>query len=215
MMHESFAAAGWAALPGLLDLQAVRDLSTLVNAALAPGPHAGMNRRGNDLAPLRWNDPVVARMLGSERCVGRIRAALDPPDLKWLSGYVSTKAPRTPALWWHQDWWCWDHPVSFHDAPSQVALLCYLGDTDAENGTLRLLPGSHRRSLPIHAVLPEPHGPDANTLAADHPAMMDCAGQVTFCAKAGDAALLDYRLLHGTHPNCSERRRDCVLLSFI
>ena len=42
----------------------------------------------------------------------------------------------------------------------------------------------------------------------DHP------GQVTLSVRAGDAVLLDYRLLHGTHPNRSAERRDCVLLSF-
>jgi hypothetical protein len=33
-------------------------------------------------------------------------------------------------------------------------------------------------------------------------------------ARAGDAVVLDYRLLHGTHPNASSKRRDCLLLSF-
>jgi hypothetical protein len=32
-----------------------------------------------------------------------------------ISGYLSVKEPRTGALDWHQDWWCWDHPVSFEE----------------------------------------------------------------------------------------------------
>jgi ectoine hydroxylase-related dioxygenase (phytanoyl-CoA dioxygenase family) len=40
-------------------------------------------------------------------------------------------------------------------------------------------------------------------------------GQITIEVRAGDAVLLDYRLLHGTHANASPERRDCILLSFI
>jgi ectoine hydroxylase-related dioxygenase (phytanoyl-CoA dioxygenase family) len=46
------------------------------------------------------------------------------------------------------------------------------------------------------------------------PAPNDQPGQATLSARAGDAVLLDYRLLHGTHPNASAERRDCVQLSF-
>ena len=44
--------------------------------------------------------------------------------------------------------------------------------------------------------------------------MDDHPDQVTLAADAGDAVVIDYRLLHGTHPNRTGARRDCVLLSF-
>jgi ectoine hydroxylase-related dioxygenase (phytanoyl-CoA dioxygenase family) len=145
--------------------------------------------------------------------VRAVAEATGGDDLRWISGYVSVKEPRTPALAWHQDWWCWEHPVSLRPEPVQVALLCYLSDTGERNGALRVLPGSHRASGPLHAAVR-----DAETRgvepAPDHAAMRDQAGQVTFAAAAGDAVVLDYRLLHGTHPNASAERRDCVLLSF-
>jgi ectoine hydroxylase-related dioxygenase (phytanoyl-CoA dioxygenase family) len=143
-----------------------------------------------------------------------LRAGLGAGDLKWISGYVSLKEPHSPALWWHQDWWCWDHPISYRRAAAQVAVLCYLGDTTADNGALRVLPGSHYRSLPIHAALPEPHTAVASGLEPAHPALRDHPEQLTLCLSPGDAVVLDYRLLHGTHANASESRRDCVLLSF-
>jgi ectoine hydroxylase-related dioxygenase (phytanoyl-CoA dioxygenase family) len=34
------------------------------------------------------------------------------------------------------------------------------------------------------------------------------------CVRAGDAVVLDYRLLHGTLPNASLNGRDAILLSF-
>ncbi|HKW86459.1 MAG TPA: phytanoyl-CoA dioxygenase family protein, partial [Nitrospiraceae bacterium] len=54
----------------------------------------------------------------------------------------------------------------------------------------------------------------ANDLAQGHMAMCDQADQVTLCLEAGDAVVIDYRLLHGTHGNMSAERRDCLLLSF-
>jgi ectoine hydroxylase-related dioxygenase (phytanoyl-CoA dioxygenase family) len=104
--------------------------------------------------------------------------------------------------------------VSFRAPASQIAVLCYLSDADETNGALRVLPGSHLRYTPLHEMLPEPHGDEANRLALDHPAMSDAPGQVTMRVRAGDAVALDYRLLHGTHANASKLRRDAILLSF-
>jgi hypothetical protein len=206
---------GYGLLPAFVGQDELARLREDVDKTASSTPDPIMARPGNHLFPLRWNDPAVARLLNSWRRRARLQGLLRAPDLRWLSAYVSSKGPRTPALWWHQDWWCWDHPVSFRRAPAQVAVLCYLSDTDEQNGALRVLPGSHCATTSLHAALPEAHGLDANTAPTDHPAMRDAPGQVTIAAAAGDAVVIDYRLLHGTHANASLDRRDCILLSFI
>jgi phytanoyl-CoA dioxygenase PhyH len=210
-----FQSNGWDLIPGFLDQTEVGRTAASLNEVLSLPRPPCMTRPGNDLVPLRWNDRIVARILDSPWRMQRVLGLLHARDLKWLSGYVSTKAPYSPALWWHQDWWCWDHPVSLRRSATQVAVLCYLTQTSETNGAVRLLPGSHLKSTAMHAQLPEPHGEYANGLSLDHPAMIDSPGQVTVPVNAGDAVLLDYRLLHGTHANASPQRRDCVLLSFI
>lgn len=204
---------GFAELPALVGPQELVTLRVLLERQTASLDGA-CERPHNTLLPLRWDDPIVARVLGDRARVARLRERVAASDLRWISGYVSIKEPRTPPLWWHQDWWCWDHPVSFRAAPAQLALLIYLGDTDSGNGALRVLPGSHLRSSPIHARLPEAHGEAAAELDAAHPALADLPGQVTLSLRAGDAVVLDYRLLHGTHENASELRRDALLLTF-
>jgi ectoine hydroxylase-related dioxygenase (phytanoyl-CoA dioxygenase family) len=164
--------------------------------------------------PLRWNDPVVRLVLGSERRIARLAEALHATDLRWVSGYLSIKEPHSPALWWHQDWWCWDHPATYRPEAAQVAVLCYPGPTDESNAALRVLPGSHRASTELHAVLPEAHADEARGLPATHPAISDHPDQITLRLRAGDAVALDYRLLHGTHANTTARRRDGVILNF-
>jgi ectoine hydroxylase-related dioxygenase (phytanoyl-CoA dioxygenase family) len=173
----------------------------------------GCERPHNRLVPLRWNSRVVDLILENHTRRRMIRDVASAEDLRWISGYVSIKEPSTPPLWWHQDWWCWDHPVSLRSAAPQVALLIYLSPTNERSGALRVLPGSHRSSVPLHRRLPEAHAQDA-PVSLEHPALADHPDQVTLGLRPGDAVMIDYRLLHGTHPNSSAARRDSVLLSF-
>jgi Phytanoyl-CoA dioxygenase (PhyH) len=101
----------------------------------------------NTLLPLRWCDPIVSSLLECARRVRAIRDAVGATDLRWISGYVSIKDQRSGPFSWHQDWWCWDHPVTFRRSAPQIAVLCYLDGTNRERGALRLLPGSHHRSV--------------------------------------------------------------------
>lgn len=213
-MTPGFEAEGYALLPRFLDRDELARAAALVDAALARPLPAGCERPHNTLVPLRFDDPLVALVASSPRRLERLRAALAAPDLRFVSAYVSVKGPSSGALWWHQDWWCWQHPVSYRRAAAQAAVLCYLGATGTRSGALRLLPGTHHRSLPLHALLPEAHSTAATALGTEHPALADQPDQLTVSARAGDAAALDYRLLHGTHANDAGGRRDCLLLSF-
>lgn len=208
-----FAADGYVVLDGFLDETLLADLQPAVEIALAAPPMPGCERPHNRLAPLRWNDAIVQRIISRADRMQTLAANIGASDLRWISGYVSVKEARSESLWWHQDWWCWQHPVSLRPAAAQVALLCYLSDTGSHNGALRVLPGSHRRSIPLHATLPAAHDNDAQ-LPHDHAVFSDHPDQVTFSVRAGDAVVIDYRVLHGTHPNQSIQRRDSMLLSF-
>jgi ectoine hydroxylase-related dioxygenase (phytanoyl-CoA dioxygenase family) len=145
--------------------------------------------------------------------MSRLGEVADAEDLRWISGYLSLKEPHSPALRCHQDWWCWDHSTSFATQAPQVAVLCNLDQTEDRNAALRVLPGSHRASASLHAALPKAHAPDADALGPAHPAMRDHPDQLTLRLRAGDAVVIDYRLLHGTHANATGARRDCVLLT--
>ncbi len=210
----AFVRDGFVVLDRFLDGSEVAEVQAAIESLVASSPASACSRPHNTLLPLRWNDRIVRLLLASERRVEVLIETLCADELKWISGYVSIKEARSPALWWHQDWWCWDHAISYRRAAAQVAVLCYLTATDAHNGALRVLPGSHHRSSRIHASLPEAHAHAANDLEPEHVAMSDHPDQVTLCLKAGDAVAIDYRLLHGTHGNASDARRDCILLSF-
>ena len=209
----TFADDGYGVVRGVVGDDVLRAARAEAERALRAPAVEGCERPHNRLVPLRWNDALVDLLLSRSRAAGAVADVTRADDPRWISGYLSVKEPRSPALWWHQDWWCWNHPVSLRAAAPQVALLLYLSDTSERSGALRVLPGSHRRSVPLHAVLPEAHR-RGEGLPLDHPALDDQPEQVTVPVRAGDGVVLDYRLLHGTHPNASADRRDCVLLSF-
>ena len=148
-------------LEGFLDPALVAALRCEVDLALQAPQIAGCERPHNRLVPLRWDDRAVDLILEDANRRRAVVALTGGDDLRLISGYVSVKEPRTPALWWHQDWWCWDHPVSLRPAAPQVALLCYLSDTSDHSGALRVLPGSHHASVPLHATLLDAHGQGA------------------------------------------------------
>ncbi len=212
--RPSLSADGYVRLPHFLsshEVGAVREPIRGLRAARAVG---ACERPNNTLVPLRWNDTAVGTVLRDARRVARLRTGSSGTDLRWISGYCSIKDPQSGPLWWHQDWWCWNHAVTRETEAAQVALLCYLDDTTTTTGALRVLPGSHLRSHRIHEVLPAAHRDAAHASEPGHPVTSDQRDQVSLEVGAGDAVLLDYRLLHGTHANASDRRRDCLILNF-
>lgn len=210
----SFDHYGYQVLKGFLNKGENTRIRALVESTLRAPHEMACARPNNTLVPLRWNDSIVTSLLESERRIRLLRETVAADDLRWISGYISIKEPQSRALWWHSDWWCWDHPISFQPQAAQVAVLTYLDSTRMENGALRVLPGSHHKSAQVHAILPEAHSKSAEALDPEHEAMRDLPGEVTLDLESGDAVVIDYRLLHGTHPNSSSARRDCVLLSF-
>lgn len=208
---EEFRRAGFVVLADLLRSQHLPLARAAAERAVAAPAGISCERPNNTLVPLRW-DSVLVELVAEAR--DRIIAAVGARDLRWISGYVSVKEPHSPPLWWHQDWWAWDHEISGHPEAAQVAVLCYLCDTTVRTGALRVLPGSHASSVDLHAVLPEAHSDESTALDPTHPAMVDQPGQVSLELRAGDAVVTDYRLLHGTHANAGDHRRDCILLSF-
>jgi hypothetical protein len=212
--HASIGRDGYAVLPHLLSRSDVRALRARVPGLRATRAVGACKRPNNTFVPLRWDDAPVVTVLRDRVRARRIQIASCATDLRWISGYLSIKDPRSGALWWHQDWWCWSHSVTRRAEAAQVALVCYLADTTVSTGALRLLPGSHLESRSIHGILPAAHRDEACALSAGHPVTADQPGQVTLQLRAGDAVVFDYRLLHGTHPNTAEHRRDALILNF-
>ena len=125
---------------------------------------------------------------------------------------ILTKEPKGPPLYWHQDWMRWNDPISTTPWPQTIFLNYYLTDTSVENGCLKMIPGSHRRRIPLHDKLVPAHEQGARFIEEDHPIMFgDDPGQVYVPVKAGSLVLGDARVLHAAGRNVTDERRTLVL----
>ena len=203
---------GYCLVPGVLDppsLGAVRKMAEAALATVGPEHRAQWKSQGSLVA--LSDHPASAELIAHPA----LRATFGRMGLggaRFSSGYVISKPPGGPALFWHQDWWGWRHPISRTGRIAQIALFLYMTDTRRENGCLRVIPGSHRRRHPLHEVI-DAHDP---ALAAvehpDDPAFASHPDQVDVPVTAGDVVIADARLIHGAHPNRTDRERTNITL---
>ncbi|MFV0129808.1 phytanoyl-CoA dioxygenase family protein [Streptomyces sp. HMX112] len=214
-LTQRMATDGFCLIPGALDPQLVDRLRALAERKLDSEKRDHFERYAHhgSLIPIHVEDDPHADVLTSPALDDAFRR-LGFTDPRWISGYVISKPPGSPGLWWHQDWWAWDHELSFADRPAQIFCMLYLQHTDRENGALRVVPGSHRGHHELNDILPEPHTVDIENQPPDSVSHLPVPGELTIEADPGDLVIGDVRVLHATHPNTSGARRTAVDLLF-
>jgi hypothetical protein len=204
---------GVTVVPGVLDARLLARLRRHSAALLdaLPAEERARTRSTGSLIHIAA-DPVFAELIAWAPALASLER-LGLGGARFSSGYVISKPPGGPPLFWHQDWWGWSDPLSYGEEPLQVFLMYYLTDTTPENGCLRLVPGSHRRYHPLHDLLPSAHG-EALARASDpeHPAFRPVEGEVALPVRAGDLVIGDARLLHGAYANRSDAERTLITL---
>lgn len=203
---------GFAVAPGLLPPDLIAHLQA-ESARILPTidrDHRERNRSQGSLVQLA-DHPGYAPLIGA----AELRAAfagMGFRDTRFTSGYLISKPPRSPALFWHQDWWGWDEPLSYTETIAQMFVMVYLTDTSPANGCLRAIPGSHRRSHPLHKAI-KAHDESLSRVAdPDHPLYQMHADAVPIAVRAGDVVFGDARLIHSAFPNDSGSDRSLLTL---
>jgi hypothetical protein len=158
-------------------------------------------------------DPIFAELITLPAAVDVLRQ-MGWPNPTFSDGYVISKPPQSPRLFWHYDWFIWEDAYAYtRTDPPQVAFMYYLTDTARANGCLRAIPGSHIAHNPLHDLLVEPHsGALANARDLNNPAFGDRPDETDLPARAGDVMIVDARLLHASHGNQSNDRRTVITL---
>ena len=203
---------GYCHVPGVLDPGFLRTVQEMAAAALTTvgAEHRAQWRSQGSLVALADHPPFAALIACPDLQEMFSRMRLD--GTRFTSGYIISKPPGGPALFWHQDWWGWRHPISRTGRIAQIALFLYLTDTRRENGCLRVIPGSHRRPHPLHDVI-DAHDPALAAVENPHdPVYASHPDEVDVPVTAGDVVVADARLIHGAHPNRSGRERTNITL---
>ena len=175
-------------------------------------PAVDFKYQGQHVVESGANNETIRRLLEWEPS----RAALEAigyGDFRAAGSVILlTKDPGEPALYWHQDWMQWNDPYSLSPWPQTAFLSYYLQDTSPENGCLKVIPGTHRRRIPLHDQLVPAHEQGARFVEEDHPVMFgDHPDQRDVSVKAGSLTIADARLLHSTYRNRTGVRRTLVL----
>ena len=204
---------GFCLLEGIIEDDMLARLREVTGGVIArqEAAHFEQNRAQGSLIRIT-EDPFMARLIAYPPMLAAL-ARLGFPDPKFGSGFIISKPPKSPPLFWHQDARFWNDPISYTPRTIQCFLMIYLVDTTPHNGCLRLIPGSHLRRHRLHDALPDAHEADlsrADDLA--NLAFQRAEGEVDVPVKAGDVVMGSARLLHAAHGNQSDQRRTNITL---
>lgn len=212
--HRQLLERGSTCVPDVLPAELLERLRSVTDRMVDAQSEAARNWARSQGSMLSIHgDPIFAELVTMPAALNVLRQ-MGWANETFTDGYVISKPPDSPRLFWHYDWFAWEDAYSYNRTdPPQVAFMYYLTDTNRHNGCLRVLPGSHVAHNPLHDLLVEPHsGTLANARDLDNPAFGDRPDEVDVPARAGDLLVVDARLLHASHGNQSGDRRTVITL---
>ena len=152
-----------------------------------------------------WNragDSVYGLAARCEKVVDTAEALIGEPVYHFQSK-LTAKDPRGGGAWeWHQDYGYWYYNGCVE--PKMLSFMIALDHTDAENGCLKLVKGSHKLGRLDHVQVT----PEQNTADPRHMPRILETHEVVDCVLApGDAVVFHGNTLHRSDQNRSDKRR--------
>ena len=145
-----------------------------------------------------WRDPRLAEPMKHVLGADEVGAFTSKMNLK--------RAKEGSEFPYHQDYPYW-YAVTPEHAGELATVVVFLDDASAENGAIRVLPGSHKL------------GPAARDRAASDQflcdaAKLDRAGEVPVEVEAGSMVFFGSLLVHRSSPNTSDAHRRALLYTY-
>lgn len=166
----------------------------------------------SNLGYLGKGDDVIAAFARTARLVDLARELLGE-DVYLLKGRLNIKwgdaAPDRRGGWDpHQDRAAWAR----EGLPGANALTVAIAidDSRLDNGTLEVVPGSHRAGILEHAAIDSGYGLGEMLMAP----LIDAHGREALEMNAGDTLLFSGDLVHMSRPNLGRRRRALLFLTY-
>ena len=204
---------GCCGIKGLFDESVIRESIAVTNRALKEisADHREDNKSQGSLVPMA-EYPGYSKIIAYPKLIETLEKEFNFTDVRFSSGYLISKPPKSPPLFWHQDWWGWGHPLSYKPFIAQIAVFVYLTETTVENGCLKYIPGSHRQKHHFHNAQ-NAHGEDlAKVKNPSDPLFGKLADEEQVMVKLGDAVICDARLMHASNANRSASERSSLTL---
>ncbi|PCC68480.1 Ectoine hydroxylase-related dioxygenase, phytanoyl-CoA dioxygenase (PhyH) family [Nannocystis exedens] len=195
---------GFAVLRGVVDPDTIAEASAHLEWLTARYPELSPEHLHH---PLMRDDAFWTSLVTDPRLVDIAEGFLGPDIACFTAHYICKPARTGMAVLWHQDGAYWQL-----DPMEALTVWLAIDETTAENGCLRMLPGSHRTPLqPIELRSDVP-----NMLCSSLDARgIDPARAVDITLRPGDVSIHHPQLIHGSEPNRSPTRRCGLDIGYI
>ncbi len=165
------------------------------------GERQGISLEGRNFIAAIDEKSAAGRELCTDAGLVAMSVELLGPDLRLYWNQAVTKAPHSGASFaWHQD--SGYHPI---EPAEYLTVWIPLEDSTVANGTIWVLPGSHRDGLQEH-VIDEQTG-DKVGYQGDEPG-------IAVEVQKGTAAVFSSLCLHRSGPNTSDKPRRAYVVQF-
>lgn len=156
---------------------------------------------------LMANDAFWVRLVSDTRLLDVAQGFIGPNIALFASHYISKPPFTGKEVLWHQDGGYW--PLE----PMEVVTLWLAVDrADAENGCMRVIPGTHKLKL----IDMEDASEKGAVLDRETPAeYVDESKAVDIVLDPGDVEVHHPNIIHGSHANASPRRRCGLTIRYI
>ncbi|HEX8550829.1 MAG TPA: phytanoyl-CoA dioxygenase family protein [Abditibacteriaceae bacterium] len=156
----------------------------------------------DDLDTMHFRDERLLEFLLSDEVLDLVEPVVGPNIGLWSSHFISKPAGVGKATPWHEDSSYWNGRISTMEGICTVWLA--LDDVDAENGAMKVVPGSHTGGFSDYEAIDASKNIFPSQIK---PEQVDTERAVTFELCAGEASLHEARIIHGADANTSTRRR--------
>jgi hypothetical protein len=158
------------------------------------------------LEPCDHLHPELATLFEDPRLTGPVVDELGPAPAPFTSKLNFKRATEGSEFPWHQDYPYWYTAIG-DAAQDVVTAIVFLDDATADNGALRVIPGSHRGG-------PVRRDPTDPTRFLTDPTALAVDTATTLEVRAGSVLWFGAFLVHCSSPNASARHRRALLPSW-
>jgi ectoine hydroxylase-related dioxygenase (phytanoyl-CoA dioxygenase family) len=195
---------GYVLFPNVLDADLIREASDHVAWLQQQNPELRPENLGHFLMT---DDSFWVRLISDNRLLDIAEQFIGPNIALFASHYISKPPYEGQQVLWHQDGSYW--PL---DPMEVTTLWLAVDDSDAENGCMRVLPGTHTTELQAM----QPRTDVANVLSSGiDETFVDESKAVDFVLKAGGVSVHHPNIIHGSNANNSPRRRCGLTIRYI
>ncbi len=153
------------------------------------------------------HDPFWVRLVSDKRLLDVAQEFIGPNIALFASHYISKPPFDGRPVLWHQDGSYW--PL---DPMEVVTLWLAVDDADAENGCMRVIPGTQHE--PLNEMKPNSNVVSVLGSQID-PSLVNESAAVDIVLKAGDVSVHHPNVIHGSNANTSSRRRCGLTIRYI